>query len=724
MSEKDAEVKGIRQIKKRDGSIVSFDASKITRAILRAGEETHEFGEASANQLTIRVLQILTVLYQGETPTVEQIQDVVEEVLLQSPFKRTAKAFILYRDQHTKIREMAMQAGVSLVKQYLDRADWQVDENSNMSYSLQGLHNYIASETSKLYWLNAIYPARIKEAHSKGDLHLHDLGVLSVYCVGWDLMDLLISGFQGARGKVQSAPPKHFRSALGQVVNFFYTLQGEAAGAQAFSNIDTLLAPFIRYDNLTYEQLKQAMQEFIFNINVPTRVGFQTPFTNITLDLTPSPLFADQPVIIGGKPQKETYKEFQKEMDLFNRAFLEVMRDGDARGRSFTFPIPTYNMTKDFDWDNPSYRILWEVTGKYGTPYFANFINSDMDPADARSMCCRLRLDNRQLAKRGGGFFGAAPKTGSIGVVTLNLPRLGYLAKDKKDFYDRLDSLMDLAKESLETKRKVIEHFMDVGLYPYSRFYLRDMKKRFGQYWKNHFSTIGLLGLNEACLNLMKQEISTEEGKAFAVDVLTHMRERIMGYQEETGNLYNLEATPAEGTSYRLALLDQKHYPGILTANTCTCESQEPFYTNSSHLPVGYTADAFTALDHQDDLQTQYTGGTVLHLFLGEKISDPMVVKEFVKKVCHNYRLSYFTLTPTFSVCPEHGYQAGEHFTCPKCGADCEVYTRVVGFITPVQHWNKGKKAEYAQRVEYQVPTLVPEGACTGGPNRVCGANA
>jgi ribonucleoside-triphosphate reductase (formate) len=688
----------ITKIKKRNGQIVSFDPKKITHAITKSGKETHEFDETTSQRLTIRVIHMLEQLYNDALPSVEDVQDVVEEILLTSTFKKTAKAYIIYRDQHAKIREIASQAGVDLMQQYLNKLDWQVNENSNMSYSLQGLHNYVASETSKIYWLNEIYSPRLKQCHLKGDFHIHDLGILSVYCVGWDLQDLLASGFQGVAGKVQSAPPKHFRSALGQVVNFFYTMQGEAAGAQAFSNFDTLLSPFIRYDKLNYSQVKQAMQEFIFNINVPTRVGFQTPFTNITMDLKPSELYADTPIVIGGVLQKETYKEFQVEMDLLNKAFLEIMMEGDAKGRVFTFPIPTYNMTKDFDWDNPTHELLWKVTGKYGIPYFANFINSEMDPKDTRSMCCRLRLDTKQLASRGGGLFGSNPLTGSIGVVTINLPRIGYTAKNEQEFFDDLSELMDLAKESLEVKRKIIENFMEKGLYPYSRFYLRNIRERLGCFWQNHFSTIGVVGMNEAIINLLKTTIATKEGKDFSLKVLQFMRDRLTEFQKETGNNYNLEATPAEGTSYRLSILDKKHFPEMISSAN-TSQEGTPFYTNSTQLPVNHTDDVFEALDHQDELQIQYTGGTVLHLFLGEKIDDPINVKNFVRKVCEKYRLPYISLTPTFSVCPNHGYIEGEVKTCPDCGSLCEVYSRVCGYLRPIQQWNAGKRAEFDNRI-------------------------
>ncbi len=579
-------------------------------------------------------------------------------------------------------------ANIALVDNYLNQLDWKVNENSNMSYSIQGLNNYLASEISKQYWLNKIYPTDIRNAHVNGDIHIHDLNIISVYCVGWDLKDLLTEGFTGARGKVESAPAKHFRTALGQIVNFMYTMQGEAAGAQAFSNFDTLLAPFIRYDNLDYSQVKQAIQEFVFNMNVPTRVGFQTPFTNITMDLTVPSYYADQSVIVGGEYQEATYKEFQKEMDMLNKAFFEVMMAGDNSGRVFTFPIPTYNITKDFDWDNKNIEGLWEMSAKYGIPYFSNFINSDMSPEDARSMCCRLRIDNRELEYRGGGLFGSNPLTGSVGVVTINLPKIAELSKTKAEFMEKLAQRMELAKESLEIKRKLLEDLTDKNLYPYTKFYLRDIKSRFGVYWKNHFSTIGLIGMNEACLNLLDKGIGSVEGKQFALDVMDFMRERIVEFQKETGNNYNLEATPGEGTSYRLAKLDKQKYS---------------YYTNSTQLPVNYTDDIFEVLDHQDDLQTKYTGGTVVHIYAGERIQSIETMKNLVKKICNGYRLPYFTFSPTFSTCPNHGYIAGEHFKCPECGADCEVYSRVVGYIRPVQQWNKGKKKEFQDRTEFVI---------------------
>lgn len=693
----------ILKIKKRDGRVVKFDHLKISNAILKAGEAVRELDEKIAKRLTIKVLSLAEQIITHKAPTVEEVQDIVEEVLLSSPYKKTAKAYIIYREQHAQIREIAAKADVDLIDQYLGKYDWQVNENSNMEFSLQGLHNYISSEISKVYWLNKIYPREVKAAHIDGDFHIHDLGFLSVYCVGWDLLDLLVEGFKGVAGKIESNPPKHFRTALGQMVNFLYTLQGESAGAQAFSNFDTLLAPFIRYDKLTFKEVKQALQEFLFNMNVPTRVGFQTPFSNLSLDLTVPETFANLPVIIGGKPQDATYKEFQEEMDILNKAFFEVMLEGDAKGRVFSFPIPTYNITKDFNWKNENLDLLWRVTAKYGIPYFSNFINSDIRPEDARSMCCRLRLDTRTLEKKGGGLFGANPLTGSIGVVTINMPRIGYLSKNEAEFMENLEKKLILAKESLEIKRKVLERFTDQNLYPYTKYYLKGIKERFDEYWKNHFSTIGLLGMNEACVNLFKEDIASDKTRGFALRVLDFMRDKLIEFQKETGNNYNLEATPAEGTSFRLAKKDKEKYPKIICANEAKFKKgAAPFYTNSTHLPVNYTDDMFEVLDLQDEIQTKYTGGTVIHLFLGEQVSDVSAVRSAVRKICENYRLPYFTITPTFSVCPTHGYVAGEYKNCPDCKSDCEIYSRIVGYLRPVKQWNKGKKAEFSHRKTYK----------------------
>jgi ribonucleoside-triphosphate reductase len=698
------------QIKKRDGRIVEFDSTKITAAIAKAGQVTGEFSEREARKLTLRVLTLAHELRLGPLPEVEEVQDIVEHVLLESPYHRTAKAYILYREQHAQIRSITTKANVELVDHYIQRLDWKIKENSNMCYSLQGLNNYISSDVTSEYWLNKIYPPQIRQAHKEGDLHIHDLSLLSVYCVGWDLKDLLKNGFKGVEGKVESAPPKHLRSALGQIVNFFYTLQGEAAGAQALSNFDTLLAPFVRYDGLNYDKVKQALQEFIFNINIPTRVGFQTPFTNITMDLCVPSILKHHPVIVGGRELDETYESFQPEMDLINRAFADVMMAGDAKGRVFTFPIPTYNITPDFDWDNPNLDLVWQMTAKYGIPYFSNFVNSDMSPEDARSMCCRLRLDNRELLKRGGGLFGANPLTGSIGVVTINLPRIGHAAEGEKDFFEQLESKVRLAVESLIIKRKVLEKFTEKNLYPYSRFYLREVKQGSGTYWKNHFSTIGIIGMNEACLNFMAKDIGTMEGQAFALRVMDYLRELLAKVQDETGDIFNLEATPAEGTSYRLAMLDKKRYGDIVCSNeTEYRKGAAPYYTNSTQLPVNYTDDLYQTFQLQDQLQTKYTGGTVLHVFLGEQLSGIQAVKSLVRKIASNYHLPYFTLTPTFSICPTHGYLRGEQVRCAHCHQETEIYSRVVGYLRPVKQWNDGKQAEYALRKPFRLESVDPE---------------
>jgi len=697
----------IRKVIKRNGEVVPFNQKKIAEAVYKAFRETGEAGLKEAQQVSKKVVQMLNKnIKPGYLPQIEEIQDLVEKVLMILDFDQTAKAYIIYRDKKSKLRdtEKSLSEAVNLIDDYIKEIDWQVKENANMAYSLQGLNNYISSIVSSKYWMDRVYPKSIRKAHEEGDFHIHDLDKIAAYCCGWDLQDLLSRGFTGVSGKLSCKPPKHFRAALGQIVNFFYTTQGETAGAQAFSNFDTLLAPFVRYDGLDYKNVKQAMQEFIFNLNVPTRVGFQTPFTNLTMDLSCPTAFKDQNIIIGGVLQTEQYGEFQKEMDMINQAFADVMSEGDATGRVFTFPIPTYNVTKDFNWDNKNLDKIWEMTAKFGIPYFANFVNSDMDPDDARSMCCRLRLDNRELNKRMGGLFASAPLTGSIGVVTINMPRIGYLAKNKKDFFKKLDILMDLAKNSLEMKRKIIENYTTKGLYPYTKFYLDSVYKRQGSYWGNHFSTIGLLGMNEALANFMGESTATKKGVKFAEEILVHMKERMLKYQKETGNLYNLEATPAEGTAYRLALKDKKRFPKMIFANNGAVEKgAQPYYTNSTQLPVGFTDDFFEALELQDSLQTKYTGGTVLHGFLGERIYNVKTVKKLVKRISNQYSLPYFTITPTFSVCPVHGYLAGEHKTCPKCVVEqkCEVYSRVVGYIRPVQQWNAGKVEEYENRKEF-----------------------
>jgi len=574
-----------------------------------------------------------------------------------------------------------------------------VNESANSAYSLQGLNQHISTLITSQYWLNKLYPENIASTHKQGYFHIHDLGFLSVYCVGWDLKDLLQTGFKGVLGKSESKPAKHFRTALGQIVNFFYTMQGEAAGAQAFSNFDTLLAPYIRFDNLTYEQIKQSLQEFLFNINIPTRVGFQTPFTNITMDLEVPEFMKNEPIVWGGEIQETIYADYQAEMILLNRAFAEVMIQGDANGSLFSFPIPTYNITPDFDWENPDYEGIWEMTAKYGIPYFSNFVNSDMKPDDVRSMCCRLRLDKRELNKRGGGLFASNPLTGSVGVVTINLAKLGYEAKSEQNYFERLRNLMELAKNSLEIKRKTIENYTEKGLYPYSKFYLRYVHQRFGCYWKNHFSTIGINGMNESCLNFLGVNIATDEGKEFAVKVMNYMRDVLVEFQDETGNIYNLEATPAESAAYRFARIDTVQYPDIITANQAGYKTgAKPYYTNSTHLPVNHTDDIFEVLTQQDDLQNLYTGGTVLHIFTGEKNMPAISAKNLIRKITSKFHLPYITISPTFSICPSHGYIHGEHFKCPKCNAETEVYSRIVGYMRPVRQWNEGKQAEFKDR--------------------------
>ena len=672
---------------------------QIHQVVHEIGKSTGEFNEEQAWDLTREIISRLWDVNAGANPTIAQIEDTLEQTLMESAFCKSAKIFILTRDRRSRLPEISVRSEIDKINSYISKLDWEVKENSNMAYSLQGLNNYLAGSLSQTYWLNSVYSESVKNAHESGDLHIHDLNQISVYCVGWDLADLLREGFQGVSGKIESLPPRHLRTALGQIVNFFYTLQGEAAGAQAFSNFDTLLSPFIRYDNMSFEQVKQCLQEFVFNVNVPTRVGFQTPFTNITLDLFCPKHIANEPVIIGGELKDKKYSEFQHEMDIFNRALFEVMTAGDAKGRIMTFPIPTINLTKDFDWDNPNLNGLWEMTGKYGIPYFSNFINSDMNPEDSRSMCCRLRIDNNQLERRGGGLFGANPLTGSVGVVTINMPRIGYLSKTKEEYLHRLSRLMDIARDSLEVKRALLEKLTEANLYPYTSFYLKDIRKRLGNYWGNHFSTIGLVGMNESCLNFLGKDITTSEGKQLALEVLDFMRNRITQYHENTENHYNLEATPAEGTSFRLAVKDKKLFKDIKAANDAT--GDVPFYTNSIHVPVNYTDDLFAVLDHQDDLQTKFTGGTVVHLFLGERLTNTSVVKNLVKKIAENYKLPYYSLTPTFSICQNHGYLAGEQKTCQKCGGQTEIYSRIVGYLRPVQQWNDGKQAEFKKRQTY-----------------------
>lgn len=697
----------ITKIRKRSGNIVDFTQEKITKAIFKAITFTESGNGHKTQDISNKVVDIINRRFkEDEIPTVEQVQDIIEETLMLEDEVDAAKAFILYREQRRRIREAQeiSEEAVDRVDDYLDKLDWEVQENSNMTFSLQGLNHYGVSYIVKKYWLNKIYPQEVRSAHESGDIHIHNLDTLSCYCVGWDLYDLLQEGFGGVSGKIESHPPKHFRTALGQVVNFMYTLQGEAAGAVSFSNFDTLLAPFIRYDNLNYNQVEQAIQEFLYNMAVPTRVGFQCPFTNITLDLKPSSVFANQPVLIGGVPQKETYGEFEEEIKVFVKAFYSAMIKGDKSGRPFSFPIPTINITKDFPWDDPALNSMFEASAKYGINSFANYINSDMKPEDARSMCCRLRLDLNALSNRGGGgLFGSGSLTGSLGVVTINFPRIGYLSKTKKEFFERVGKIMDIAKESLELKRKTIEEYTSKGLYPYSKHYLKGVKKVKGQYFANHFSTIGIVGMNEALMNFMGEDIGSKKGISFALEVMDFMRNKLVEYQKETNNIYNLEATPAESTAYRLAQKDRKLYPDIIANGT----KKIPYYTNSTQLPVNYTDDVFEELKLQDELQCRYTGGTVEHVFIGEEIKDLEAMKTLLKKAFTNYRLPFLTITPTFSICPVHGYIAGKHFACPKCAIEqpCEVYSRVVGYIRPVSQWNEGKQQEFKERKEFHYKT-------------------
>jgi len=665
------------KVRKRDGRIVKFERERIETGIFKAAENVGGKDRQRAVEITDEVVKRIQEKYKGKKVIkTEAIAEIIKQTLIDQGHGKTSISFGLFVDLKNQIRNIkSLIDANTLVKEYIDNEDWQVNENSNMTYSWQGLNNFISSTVQANYWLHSIYPKDIANANIDKVIHIHDLGMLAVYCCGWSLEDLLLKGFTGVPGKISSSPAKHFAVALGQCVNFFYTLQHEAAGAQAFSSFDTYLAPFVRYDKLSYKEVKQKMQEFIYNMNVPTRVGCQTPFTNITMDLVPSGTLAEQNVIIGGKPQKEKYKDFKKEMGMINKAFCEIMMEGDSQGRLFSYPIPTYNLTTDFDWDSPDYTPIWDMTAKYGIPYFSNFINSDMKPDDARSMCCRLRIDNRELKKKGGGFFGANPLTGSIGVVTINLPRIGIEAKTKKDYFNRLGKAMELAKRSLIIKRSFIEKYMEKGLYPYSKFYLSDIKKRFGEYFKNHFNTIGILGMNESLINFfedMDKGITSENGREFALEIMDYMREKLMEYQKETNQLFNLEATPGEGATYKFAKADRKKFgEGVITAaEVAGKKGVVPYYTNSSQLPVGLTDDIFEALDLQDEFQCKYTGGTVMHLYLGERVSSADATKSLIRKVAENYRLPYFSITPTFSVCPKHGYISGEHKYCPKCDVE------------------------------------------------------
>lgn len=654
---------------KRTGSREKFNPQKIEDAIWKAVESVGGTDKEKCKLVSEKALQKILSKY-TDTVSVEQIQDTIEEMLIKGGYDRVAKAYILYRHQHNTLRNVkSIMEDTEMIDKYLDNEDWLIKENANTGYSLQGLNFNISQKVSANYWLTKVYPPELAKFHHEGDIHIHDLGGLAAYCVGWDLKQLLLQGFNGVEGKIAAGPPKHFRSALGQVVNFIFTLQNEAQGAQAFSNFDTYMAPFIRYDKLDRDQVKQALQEFLFNMNVTTRQGGQSPFSNITLDLKVPSHFKNNAVIIGGKTQDVKYGDFQSEMDLFNDVLFEIFEIGDFSGRPFTFPIPTINIDKNFDFDNPSHDRIWRITAKYGTPYFSNYINSDINPEDTTSMCCRLRIDRSKLERRGGGLFGSDALTGSVGVVTLNMPRIGYLAKDEADFFVRLDVLLETAKTSLELKRKYIEKWTEQGLYPFARVYLAHTKQALGSYWANHFSTIGLLGMNEACLNFLKVPITDPKGLEFSVKVMNRMRDTILGYKKETGHEFNLEATPGEGTTRRFANIDKKKYNDIIVANEAHVHDSHvvPYYSNSTQLPVDSKFNLFEALDHQNHLQPLYTGGTVFHVYIGESAPNPEAVKTLIRKCCTNYKIPYFSLTPTFSVCPIHGYIKGKHVYCPEC---------------------------------------------------------
>lgn len=693
------------KIRKRDGSIEKFQRENITWAIFKAATACGGNDFSQAEKICDEVIRVAESRF-GETrvPEVEEIQDIVEKILIENGHAKTAKAFILYREKRSGARNMNALIGatIDMFSAYLGDKDWRIKENANTQKSINGLNNYVREFFTKNYWLHEVYPAEVREAHESGDAHIHDLGFLGPYCAGWDLKQLLMQGFGGVPGKVESSPAKHLRSFLGQIVNSTFTTQGESAGAQAWSSFDTYCAPFIRYDRISYAQVKQSLQEFIFNINVPTRVGFQCPFSNLTFDLTVPKTLKDHPVIRGGELMEDKYGDFQEEMDIFNQAFCEVMMTGDAKGRVFTFPIPTINVTRDFDWDSPSVNAFLNITCKYGIPYFANYINSELSPEDAVSMCCRLRLDTKELRLRGGGLFGSNPLTGSIGVFTVNLPRIGYLSHSEQEFKARLWRMVQIGRTSLEIKRKVIEHQTERGLYPYSAHYLRGVKERTGEFWHNHFSTIGIVGMNEALLNFMGKDISSPEGREFAVMIMNYMRDLLVGIQEETGHVFNLEATPAEGTAFRLARLDKAKYPEIIAAGNGTA-----YYTNSTQLPVEFTDDIFELIGLQDELQSLYTGGTVLHAYLGESIEDINVAKKLIQTIFSRYKLPYLSLTPTFSVCSDHGYIRGEHFSCPMCGSETEVWSRVVGYLRPVSNFNDGKRQEYFERKKFLVPESI-----------------
>ena len=702
------------RVMKRDGSTVDFDVSKISAAMVKAFEAVgREYHISIINMLALQVTSDFSAKIKDGIITVEDIQDSVEKVLSAAGYSDIAKAYILYRKNREKIRNVnsALLNYKDLVDDYLKINDWRVKENSTVTYSVGGLILSNSGAITANYWLSEIYDNEIAEAHRSAALHLHDLSMLTGYCAGWSLKQLIQEGLGGVPGKITSSPAGHLSTLCNQMVNFLGIMQNEWAGAQAFSSFDTYLAPFVKVDNLTQKEVKQCIQSFVYGVNTPSRWGTQAPFSNITLDWVCPPDLADLPAIVGGKEMDFTYGDCKKEMDMVNKAFIEIMIEGDANGRGFQYPIPTYSITRNFDWsETENNKLLFEMTAKYGTPYFSNYINSDMEPSDVRSMCCRLRLDLRELRKKSGGFFGSGESTGSIGVVTINLPRIAYLAEDEKDFYVRLNKLMDIAARSLRTKRLVITQLMENGLYPYTKRYLGT--------FANHFSTIGLIGMNEVGLNAkwLRADLTNEKTQEFAKQVLDHMRERLSDYQEQYGDLYNLEATPAESTTYRFAKHDKKQFPDIITAN----ENGTPYYTNSSHLPVGYTEDIFSALEIQDELQTRYTSGTVFHAFLGEKLPDWKAAADLVRKIAENHKLPYYTMSPTYSVCSEHGYIVGEQYTCPHCGKETEVYSRITGYYRPVKNWNDGKSQEYKDRKVYNVGTSVLKGTVEAPKAEAC----
>ena len=684
------------QVIKRDGKVADFDVAKICEAIKKAFEsQEKQYHPSTIDFLALKVTADFEPKIKDSLVAVEDIQDSVEQVLIQAGYADIAKAYILYRRQREKLRNLksTILDYKELVNSYVNVTDWRVKENSTVTYSVGGLILSNSGAITANYWLSEIYDDEVANAHRNADIHIHDLSMLTGYCAGWSLKQLIQEGLGGVTGKITSAPASHLATLCNQMVNFLGIMQNEWAGAQAFSSFDTYLAPFVKVDNLTYEQVKKCIESFVFGVNTPSRWGTQAPFSNITLDWTVPADLAEQNAIVGGKEMDFKYKDCKAEMDMINKAFIEIMIEGDANGRGFQYPIPTYSITRDFDWsETENNKLLFEMTSKYGTPYFSNYVNSDMEPSDVRSMCCRLRLDLRELRKKSGGFFGSGESTGSVGVVTINLPRIAYLAENEADFYKRLDKMMDIAARSLSVKRKIITKLLNEGLYPYTKRYLGT--------FANHFSTIGLVGMNEVGLNAnwLRANMTNEKTQQFAKDVLNHMRERLSDYQEMYGDLYNLEATPAESTSYRLAKHDVTRYPGIITASDGT-----PYYTNSSHLPVGYTEDVFEALDMQDELHTLYTSGTVFHAFLGEKLPDWKAAANLVRKISENYRLPYYSISPTYSVCKDHGYIAGEHFECPECGQNAEVYSRITGYYRPVQNWNDGKTQEYKERKVYNM---------------------